>query len=345
VFEALLNLMSRALEGLNSLPWGVHALVALGMVVGIALWLAGQRLLKPMLVTTAALLGAVVGGLVVPSTSWGASLSVWHGLGIGLVAGLMVGLLLYRSAMAVGFGVVLGAALPLIAASVLQFYPIESANTPTAFRNAEGAWKKVASLGQTAAQGAAVADGGNGISVPAGVRVLATSWLDDTDVTAALAQLEQPGAIEPESAGSKPDDIGNKIPANLRPAADRISEAWATATGEVRTQWEALPKPHQAVVGLAGVIGIAGGVVAGLIMPAWTASSVTALFGAAVWLPCLVWLSNAFSAPWRSQFDRSPAAWLVIWAVVALVGMVVQWTGVFKKKGKAKPAPAAPAAA
>lgn len=308
VFEALLSLMSRALEGLQSLPWGIHAAVALAMAAGLVLWLAGQRVLKPMVVAAIALLGAALGGLLVPSTSWGAELTVWHGLAAGLVVGLLAGLLVFRSAMALGFGVVMGAALPLIAASVLQFYPIASPESSETMRDAEDAWHRVTAFGEELPDRVD----------PEGYRIVAARWMDET-----------------EAAGL------DGVPENLRPAADRISEAWGTATTEARSHWESLPRSHQAVIGLSGVVGLAGGVVAGLAMPAWASAMVTALFGAAIWLPAFVWLSNAMGAPWRSQFDRSPGAWLAIWAAVALAGMVVQWSGVFKKRAVAKAKPAA----
>lgn len=349
MFEALLNLMSRALEGLNALPWGIHAVVALGMAVGLVLWLAGRRVLKPLLITLAAVIGGLVGGLIVPSASWGASLSVWHGVGIGLAAGLIVGLLLYRSAMAVTVGVVMGAALPLIAATVLQFYPIagstESSPVAAAVESGDG-WERFDGQRWTPIRQAAPrseparVERDDGSAPLDGFRVMAANWLGDRKVGAALAQIEN---LAP---GAKGDGAGEavKVPANLKPVADRVSEAWATATGEVRTQWGALPRPHQAVVGLAAVAGLAGGVVLGLAMPIWAAGAVTSLFGAAVWIPCLVWLSNAFGAPWRTHFDRTPAAWLAIWGVVAFIGMLVQWSGVLGGKN-AKAKAAAPAAA
>lgn len=350
MFEALLNLMSRALEGLNSLPWGIHAVVAMGMVAGLVLWLAGRRVLKPLLITVAAILGGLLGGLVVPSTSWGASLTVWHGVGIGLVAGLIIGLLLYRSAMAVSVGVVMGAALPLIAAAALQFYPIAggASSTPAAAATeTDDGWERFDGHSWVRAEPTHASPGSSASDVPAtpasldGFRVMAANWLDDGNITATLAQLDGPKS----AAKQVEEDVENvKVPANLQPAADRISAAWATATSEVRTQWAALPRPHQAVVGLAAIVGLAGGVVLGLAMPTWAAGAVTSLFGAAIWIPCLVWLSNAFSAPWRGQFDRTPAAWLAIWAVVAFIGMLVQWSGVLGGK-KAKAKPAAPAAA
>lgn len=322
MFEALLNLMSRALEGLSSIPWGVHAAVALAMAVGLVIWLVGQRMVKSLLVGLAAVIGAGLGGLLVPSTSWGASLSVWHGLGVGAIAGLIVGLLLYRSAMAVGFGVVMGAALPLAAATVLQFYPMSGETGRVAaehwgeFEQAVGEWERVSvspSLGSVGA-----VDLGR-------VRISPASFMDDPVETASVTE-----ALE-------------NAPENLRPAAEAISAAWASATARVREGWEQLPSPHRAIVGFAGVLGLAGGVILGLIMPACAAAGVTSLFGSAIWLPSFVWLSNAMSAPWKQSLDRSPATWLGIWVGAAVLGMIVQWTGVLgsSKKPTGKPAPAA----
>lgn len=322
MFEALLNLMSRALEGLSSIPWGIHAAVALAMAVGLVIWLVGQRMVKPLLVGLAAVLGAGLGGLLVPSTTWGSSLSVWHGLGIGGFAGLIVGLLLYRSAMAVGFGVVMGAALPLAAATVLQFYPVggDAGRAATEhwneFEHAVGEWERVSVSPPMGALGAV--DLGT-------VRIRPASFMDD--------------AVE---AGGVAEAIEN-APENLRPAAAAISAAWSNATARVREGWEQLPAPHRAIVGFAGVLGLAGGVILGLIMPAWAAAGVTSLFGSAVWLPSFVWLSNAMSAPWKQSLDRSPATWLAIWVGAAVLGMIVQWSGVLGsgKKPAGKPASAA----
>jgi hypothetical protein len=158
--------------------------------------------------------------------------------------------------------------------------------------------------------------------------------MDDSGGSSAVGDLGGLG-VEMESPSNA------EIPENLKPAAERISSAWSMATGRVREEWGHMPAAHQAIVGLAAVIGLAGGVVAGLMLPAWAGGTVTSLFGAAIWLPCFVWLSNAMSAPWRGLLDRSPAAWLAIWGAVALVGMIVQWRAAAKKRSSAAPAAAA----
>ena len=288
--------MSRALEGLNELPWGVHLMVTLFMAVGLIVWLTGERMLKPLVVAAAAVIGGLIGALVVPSTSWGASMTIWHGVGLGLAGGLIVGLLLFRSAMAVGFGVVLGVLLPLLAASALQVYspagePVESGHR----------WSEPATM-------------------------------------LAFFQNHQ-------EATSKVDL--QKVPENLRPVAERIGTFWTTFTTEIGERWSRMPGSHHAIILMAAAIGLAAGVIGGLSMPRWAGGAVASLFGAGLWLPSFVWLSNALRAPWKQALDRSPAEWLAIWAGVAVLGMIAQWSGLLGGKKK-KPAPkqaSAPAAA
>lgn len=305
VIEALLNLMSRALEGIQSLPFGVHLLVGLAMAAGLVLWLAGQRMLKPLVVTVVTLMLGAIGGLVVPSTTWGQSLTPWHGLGMGAVVGLLIGLLLYRSAMAVGFGVVLGLLLPMLAATILHYYPVAGSDGEKA----------------------------------------ALTFIDDAKVREFSNRREfviVRAAYQDKAAGLENGTIVEKLPENLKPAAESIGTFWTNLTRSVRESWAELPGSHQAIVALSAVIGLATGVVTGLMMPAWASASATSMFGAAIWMSCFVWLSNAFGAPWKSALDRGPHQWLIAWAVAALVGLIVQWRfGRRVKAGGGQPKPAA----
>lgn len=314
VFEALLNLMSRALDGIGSLPWGIHLVVALGMAAGLVLWLAGQKVIKPLVVTLIAALGGLVGGLVVPSTAWGASFSAWHGIGMGAVAGLLVGLLLYRSALAVGFGVVLGILLPLGAATILSYYPL---------------------AGASAGGGEAAAWSGEDLEARAGRLVRGAMAEDELAFQIVRAGWQGERAADDEAA-----PLVEELPENLKPAADAISECWQDAKTSIAAEWSELPGAHRLIVLLCGAVGLATGVIAGLALPGWAAAAVTAMFGAAVWMSCLVWLSNAFSAPWRGLLDRTAPQWLAAWAVAAVIGLVIQRR--MRRKGR-KPAPAAAA--
>lgn len=120
-FEAIVQSMSRALQGLGELPWVVHVVVALAMAVGLILWLTGERMLMPLTIATCALIGGAIGFLLIPVTPWGqsGSLTHWHGLLGGVFVGALAGLLMFRSAIALSSGVVFGILLPMLAAGLL----------------------------------------------------------------------------------------------------------------------------------------------------------------------------------------------------------------------------------
>lgn len=99
----------------SGLPWGAEALAAAGLVVGLALWLAGRKVLRPFFALAAAsLLGAA--GFFLPA-GLGASFNPHLTLAVGAVTGAVVGMLLYRFAMALTLAVALGALSPTLFAA------------------------------------------------------------------------------------------------------------------------------------------------------------------------------------------------------------------------------------
>lgn len=94
------------------LPWGAEALAVAGLLVGLALWIAGRRVLRPFFALAAAsLLGAA--GFFLPA-GLGASFNPHLTLAVGALAGAVAGLLLYRFAMALTLAIALGALSPTV---------------------------------------------------------------------------------------------------------------------------------------------------------------------------------------------------------------------------------------
>ncbi|RMD59967.1 MAG: hypothetical protein D6824_10205 [Planctomycetota bacterium] len=94
------------------LPWGAEALAVAGLLVGLALWIAGRRVLRPFFaLAAAALLGAA--GFFLPA-GLGASFNPHLTLAVGAVVGAAVGLLLYRFAMALTLAIAMGALSPTL---------------------------------------------------------------------------------------------------------------------------------------------------------------------------------------------------------------------------------------
>ena len=51
----------------------------------------------------------------------------------------------------------------------------------------------------------------------------------------------------------------------------------------------------------------------------------------------MVWLTTAIDAPGQQYLHRPARDWLIIWLSVSVLGMLIQWAGLVKRK-KAKPA-------
>lgn len=85
-------------------------------IAGIVLWLAGRIVLKPAIVFLLALAGGALGAIAAPMLAGNEPIPVAAGAGIGLSLGALLGLVLFRFAMAVALGATLAIAVPLAAA-------------------------------------------------------------------------------------------------------------------------------------------------------------------------------------------------------------------------------------
>jgi hypothetical protein len=78
------------------------------------------------------------------------------------------------------------------------------------------------------------------------------------------------------------------------------------------------------------------GFLVGLLFPRRSAAIATALFGAAVWLPCSLWMVNAAEAPGREFLNQGGAiGWLVVWLTVSALGFAFQ-AGMGREKAEKK---------
>ncbi len=303
MFQALIDSGGQMVQELRSLPWGAHLLMFLALATGLILWCAGRKVLKPMVVVAFALMGGVAGFFLPPITALGDSLSVYAGLAIGLVLGALLGVLLYRFAMATSFGVVLAIAAPLTAAIVLGV-PADPAPPP---------------------------DGGSATA--------------SEQIARNIEHLRQ-SIAEPSPHDTTPDGAGEpnaterqRVAAAVHTATDRVRAFLQALDDELKARWEQLPPANRLIIGGSAAVGLALGFVLGLLLPRWAAGTVTAMFGAAVWLPCALWFWTAAGLPGGPALDRRPDLCLIIWAATSGVGMLMQWWGLVRRnRGKKKPA-------
>jgi hypothetical protein len=324
LLDDVVHPVSGAVEQLRSLPWAAHMMAAGALATGLVLWLIGRRVLKPMVAVLFALLGGAIGFVVVPMTILAGSVSVYVGLAVGAAIGALLGVILYRFAMAIGLGLVLGVAAPLTVAAVMSF---------KADHHADGAPAAQAPSGvvQGEPNGDAEAD-----TLPARV----TEEVIRRQIDSLSKQLETDTTepiTEGEAAAPKPADT-TALEEVVRTAADRV-EAFARAVADdVATGWGQLSPRHRLILTGSAGMGLALGIILGVVLPAWAAGMVTALLGAGVWLAAGTWLALAIGAPGSEHLQRPAREWLVIWLGVSLLGVCVQWLGLVggkkRKKGR-----------
>lgn len=133
------------------------------------------------------------------------------------------------------------------------------------------------------------------------------------------------------------DDLVSRTSAGLglSAAQARAGSPAEQAAAETGTVWTRLPESSRLMLIVGGVGGALVGLALGALAPRRAAAIVTAWLGAVVWLASLVWLASDLGLPGRQFLDQGPAQWLVIWLVVALIGLAIQVSG--------KPAVARPA--
>lgn len=102
--------------------------------------------------------------------------------------------------------------------------------------------------------------------------------------------------------------------------------------------WDPLTSRDRALITATGLAGIVGGLALGVFAPRKTTAFVTAFAGAGMWLPSLYFLSQSLELPGKALLERMPIEWLVIWLVVSLTGVMIQWRGLKEKGKNAKPA-------
>lgn len=308
--EQLYQPIDSAIAAIQSMPWGIHAVMGVLVITGLILWTMGRAVLKPVAGLVGAGLGAFLGFAALPVLFPTANISPYVGLFAGMVVGLIAAIMLCKLATAAAFGVIVGVATAFITGAVLNMRAApEQPGTPSGTRTGD----ELAG-GITRALSDAPADG-----------------------TAQGAARTDPASFFGSSA--TPRKSIDEYP-HLGPAAAAVRDFFKSARALAAERWHATPEAHRPWVALLGAGALVFAFAIGYFLWNWSSSVVTALIGAAVWLSCAVWLWQAGSLPLHDRVTSvGPANWAIVWLVLGVIGMAIQL------KTRRKPAPApAPAA-
>ncbi|MGQ0626808.1 MAG: hypothetical protein ACT4PL_01760 [Phycisphaerales bacterium] len=320
-----LNSADRLLQALQALPWGVHGAVALALLAGLVLWACGRAVLKPVTLLVGTVGGAIGGYLALPVVAPEAGVSPALGGVGGAIIGLLAAMLLYRAALALAIAFVGAGLCGLLAAAVL--------GTPAPSLSVRSAFLPGALITLPAARVQSSPDD----ELPGGP----ANEQDGPDAPNTPVPSTDPAPTAPEA--SPPGPLTVPSTAELIEAADHARAFVQALQAKLSESWRGLPAGHQLLIGGTTVVGFLLGALLGLILPAWSAGAVTAFAGAAIWLPAAAWLAHAAALPVGVVTDLPPSGLIVVWAVVGLVGLGAQWTGLIRAASKSSRRPREPA--
>jgi len=252
---------------LERLPWEAHAVTALGLVVGVVLWLFGRKLIKAAVGGTFALAGAMIGLIVLPQLLGAALWSVdsaYIGLAAGGLLGLGLGLTILKWAVVASSGASF-ALIGLVASMVYVHMAGPAAGGPGGEPGdgpgGEGPTPAEVSPGGADAQGAAPVD-----PAEEELRREASAFVDGARERAGTV-LDELGRVlrgkdEREPAGTAGEDtdaegggedgagrsFGDEAEEQLRRAGERVLEVARDGRAMLSEAWRGLTDVQRRVV-------------------------------------------------------------------------------------------------
>lgn len=311
----------RVFNLVEALPLEAHAVMGVVLIVGLALWLFGGRVVKPLFAVMGLALGSMVGLFVVPAVGVveiGGVPAIWVGVGVGSVIGLIITLLVLKVAIVFAAGLGFAVAGLLGATVYLEHNPLPGTGVEQ-------------------------------VQIEDGRARSPDGWLlfkDDStgkemtivEMTRALREADRLlGGASDASADTQGEDGGAgdaSVRERLEAVAERCRAVAAEAFEAVKRHINGLNTRERVVVAGATFGGLALGLLVGFVMPKRSTAAVTALAGSAIWLVAGVWLVDALAPSWNHLTDHRAETWGVIWGVVFLVGLVAQLSGLGKSSGK-----------
>lgn len=271
-------------------PAAPYVAAGSAVAIGMVLWLAGAKVLKPTLALLGTLWGAVAGAMLFPMlTSPGSPTPgnidpAWIGLGCGAVLGLLATLIAFRTAIALSLGAVCAMLAFAATAGVLGVAQVHttasehhqaSADSPRIWIVAHGTPEKAS----------------HGSFVRSGHEIASDEPTSVLGFTGPAARVEE----------------------QVRTVANSANESWTT-----------LPRGTQLTL----LFGALGGALAGMILGLTATRSATALLtastGSAAWLIGGAWLVQSLAPTAFDRFGVQPIGWLAIWLTLAAAGVFMQ---------------------
>jgi hypothetical protein len=313
--------LDRLIAMLQGLPIGVHGGAVLALLAGVALWLFGAKVLKPAFAILGMCTGSLAGAIALPLmgiTQVGSIPSVYIGLGVGAIGGIIAACFLFRFALGIASALVF-AAVGLLGASIYL-------NNRTPGTIDPPARLLLAPLG-----GQPVPDGES--TDASGFRpdsTIVTRDADGSTTTFPPSADEATGAAIRQATG-----ISEETQARLKDHAARARTFADEMSQRGRAAWGSVGTEDRLILTGGSLAGAVLGVLFGLTMPRRSAAMVTSLFGASIVLASSVWLAGAADAPGKQMLELQPGGIGIALGIATIIGMVVQLTMTSRRSGAA----------
>lgn len=314
----------RVFNMVEALPLEAHAVMGVVLIAGLAIWLFGGRVVKPLFAVMGLAIGAMVGLFVVPAfglVEVAGAPAMWIGVGIGAVIGLVVTLMVLKVAIVFAAGLGFAVAGLLGATIYLEHNPLPGDGT----------------------EQVAIEDGK--ARAPDGRLLFTNPYTGEemtlSELTRTLRETDRLlGGLRGAADGAGDDAVAEagsddrSARERLEAVAVRCRAVAAEAFEAVKRHVNGLSVRGRVVVAGATLGGLALGMLVGFVMPKKSTAAVTALAGSAIALVAGAWLIDALAPSWNHLTDHRAETWGMIWGVLFLVGLVAQLSGLGKGGGE-----------
>ncbi len=332
------------ITAMQDLPLQVHMAAALGVLIGIVLWLAGRSVIKPIFALVGFGVGGAMGYALVPLTGVIEIFSIpspYIGLGAGGLFGLVLAVTLFRIVIATSSACVLGALAALSTVAYLQVAPLESPDSTSPASGEPIAMMPALELSEQFLPGVVRT---SSLLLPAAQTQPAPEEAppekpentpESPSESDPPTDQELPSQFQPGDPDQNVDKPGDKPKPDAGPGVTQRVQAFGKALGdEIQNAWDRQPPIHRLTIGGATLAGLALGLLMGIIMPERASAGVTALAGSGIMLPNTIWLSYRYNMPWNKYLEQDVLVWLIIWLSLASLGLIIQIVTISKPKKK-----------
>ena len=120
----------------------------------------------------------------------------------------------------------------------------------------------------------------------------------------------------------------------IRDATERSKAFLKDVSERLRSDYDRRPDRDKLIILSSTLAGLALGLLIGVAMPKKSSALVTSLAGSALWLSAGVALLRSGVEEPPEMLNQPPLVWAVVWGVVAVAGMAVQFGLLKRKDGK-----------